>query len=681
MAASDLIVPREALWQSWLALQASADKAIQQSADYYFKEIRQTVCNKLAIDALNFARLGQKDEGVYDHLVYLMETYQDVIQVFENQPEAPAPDLVAGLCDILISRLRQFEDMAIGQGNPVSAEKRAILEKALFHTANQIENLKTEYQHTPHILGQQREAFLTAKADTLPASILAEILPAIQTYYQENLERCLASVNDLHTRKTASFYSDLLEREWEVLGLIIQVQVKAIESASGGTQHAPPILSKLREAYQQTGPVVSGFRKLLQSAPQAVSPDALLSHEELMARLTAPPSTELDGQPLLHALMQEADGLFECIRNGHLEIAHGLHATIGEEISLSEEVIIAFEEARQALIAGAQSSSCANESEDECPDENSNLDDCENQDGKNLVATSSDAETSNEPTVVTDVEPEPTIASDAITAEEVISAPDATADEVISGHTTADEAIATTQIAATSTIDTPPVPSPPSQEEEILTGITETLEIKIESLKESLESFQTNNANTLTALSSGIPTLAHTDLDAAATQLKTAWCATPPTEETIAEFLSESTNLEAFAAYNEKFTKLVTNAQAKIEKSALRFKKETLLYEISTFEEILYYSVSRLRESSLPHIVNAVETIDETFDTLKSLLAQSGITIIRPAPHEPFNGREHEVLTAEEQEDFAKGTVIKTMTSGYKLGDQIILRANVIAAR
>ena len=155
----------------------------------------------------------------------------------------------------------------------------------------------------------------------------------------------------------------------------------------------------------------------------------------------------------------------------------------------------------------------------------------------------------------------------------------------------------------------------------------------------------------------------------------------PQAPEAIANFLASASSLEVFATYSSQLAKHILNASTKIEKASFRFKKETLLYEISTFEEILYHSVSRLRESPMPCIAVAVNMLDETFAKLETLLTEYSIAVIRPAAHEPFNGREHEVLIAEETEGFAKGEIVKVMTSGYKYKDQVILRANVIAAR
>ncbi len=58
-----------------------------------------------------------------------------------------------------------------------------------------------------------------------------------------------------------------------------------------------------------------------------------------------------------------------------------------------------------------------------------------------------------------------------------------------------------------------------------------------------------------------------------------------------------------------------------------------------------------------------------------------GVDIIAPKPHDIFNGKEHEVIMAEKNNDFKKGEIIKLINSGYKNKNYIILRANVIAAK
>lgn len=119
----------------------------------------------------------------------------------------------------------------------------------------------------------------------------------------------------------------------------------------------------------------------------------------------------------------------------------------------------------------------------------------------------------------------------------------------------------------------------------------------------------------------------------------------------------------------------------KINKKLFNFKKEQLLYEISTFEEIMSYSVSRLRESKNTAVEGFVAAIDYGVEEIGKALDKFGISVIRPEAHQMFNGREHEVLMAEKNGEFRKGEIIKVMNSGFKENDCVIIRANVIAAK
>ena len=669
---------RDALWQAWTNLQALAQEALNIGTVHYFKCIKQTVANQLALDALANCRLGQSDERIYNHLLYLMQTYQETVGLFaaakqEQAPldvteeidadlSPPAPDLVAGLCDVLNSRLRQFEDVDTGTGNPVTHEKRAILEKAIIRTIQQIDAMEAAYI-APESLSPNWLIAEPTAWEPLLESIQTAIITQFTDHYQQNLAHALASLSDMHTRTTASFYADLLEREWEVLGLIIQVQVRAIESTH--TEDFAPILSKLREAYQQTGPVVSGFRKLMQSAPGPKPQVQPFSFDEL----PAPTPVEMDVQPLISVLMCEADILFEGIRVKHLESTLETQQNINDEIAFAEEIISIFDEAENEIVSALEAAlECDLQAEELL--EAANLDTNANNDGEldNIV-------------VGADL-----VSARACENSDTEEQPEACTNDTLSGqtqerpqqHTNTDLACASCDGGVDADVTPTSKPHKPPPEIEILTGIIETLEIKVDSLQESLESHKEATSTMLSALSN-IPTLTGEELQLAASQLLAAWCLTPPTQDTIDEFLANPG--EVITAYNDKLTKHIANNQAKLDKISLRYKKEALLYEISTFEEILYYSVSRLRESTLPHVAAAVQILDETIRMLEALITNRGITIIRPNPHEPFNGREHEVLTAEEQEGFAKGQIIKTMVSGYKQNDQVIIRANVVAAR
>ena len=194
----------------------------------------------------------------------------------------------------------------------------------------------------------------------------------------------------------------------------------------------------------------------------------------------------------------------------------------------------------------------------------------------------------------------------------------------------------------------------------ILKGIVETIDIKIESLAENLQNFGEETAQLLA--DDQAPTLTPPSPEA----IYSAWVQNPTPN------LGE---LDIFANHYAPITKHQTQQQEKLAKHIFNFKKDVLLYEVSTYEEILTHSVARLQDTQL------VALLQEAFATMKALLQAVGITPIQPAIKEAFNAFNHEVLMAEKQEGFAKGEIIKVLNTGYMENGKVIMRANVIAAR
>ncbi|MCL2703202.1 MAG: nucleotide exchange factor GrpE [Defluviitaleaceae bacterium] len=149
----------------------------------------------------------------------------------------------------------------------------------------------------------------------------------------------------------------------------------------------------------------------------------------------------------------------------------------------------------------------------------------------------------------------------------------------------------------------------------------------------------------------------------------------------IMKYMNFRTDNEFYAPYAARVPRPGVKTLEQIEMKLLKFKKEQTLYEVSTFEEIQLYSVTRLRESGAGHIKDFVRLLDEAAGRISEILAGYGIQAIRPDTRDMFNGREHEVLMAEQNESFKKGEIIKLLNSGYRQGEVILLRANVIAAR
>jgi len=111
------------------------------------------------------------------------------------------------------------------------------------------------------------------------------------------------------------------------------------------------------------------------------------------------------------------------------------------------------------------------------------------------------------------------------------------------------------------------------------------------------------------------------------------------------------------------------------------FKKECLLYEVSTFEEIMNCSVERLRRTANADVDLFVKAADGVYAGLNAVLAKYGIEAFKPNVHDMFDGKRHEVLMAEFAEGFSRGEIIKVLNCGYIQGGEVLLRANVVCSR
>jgi molecular chaperone GrpE (heat shock protein) len=224
---------------------------------------------------------------------------------------------------------------------------------------------------------------------------------------------------------------------------------------------------------------------------------------------------------------------------------------------------------------------------------------------------------------------------------------------------------------------------------DIVAGIAETIAIKIESIRENKAAFQPEAERFLAEAAHTRPEITPEAIENAAEQcyrraiggLMTLGRDDRRGIALIKRALNTLSASDTVVAYREKLERARGQRQEEVTKQTLRFIKEYLLFEMMTFEEINLYSVSRLRDSADPSIAAFVAVIDRQTETLSNILKMNGIQSIYPAPHDPFNGKEHEVLMAEKNEDYKKGEIIKVMNGGYKYGDIVILRANVIAAR
>jgi len=213
------------------------------------------------------------------------------------------------------------------------------------------------------------------------------------------------------------------------------------------------------------------------------------------------------------------------------------------------------------------------------------------------------------------------------------------------------------------------IPYEGETQQAILKGIEETVAIKIDSLHDSISQFEADATQLMTKFAEERPAISDAERKQLAATACTAWLNSPPCDaDTFFTQILTNDQLNI----KHRVDKQISNLAEKAEKFLFRFKKDVLLYEVCTYEEILTHSAARLPDAAALFAAHA---------ELEMLLKNNNITPISPAPHEPFNAFEHEVLVAEKQDGFNKGEIIKVINTGYRGADKVIVRANVIAAR
>ena len=218
-------------------------------------------------------------------------------------------------------------------------------------------------------------------------------------------------------------------------------------------------------------------------------------------------------------------------------------------------------------------------------------------------------------------------------------------------------------------------------ERQIVSGIAETIEIKIESLKDSLVEFRETSDALIASFSNESDLFTETMQEEVHEALIDGWKSSPPEEALVDGFFEAAKEWEALAKCKDIVEKKLLSFIGNAEKKSFKFKREVLLFEVCTYEEILTHSVSRLRDSNSEAVISAAKIFDNAFGKLEVILRKNNIKILRPLPHDQFNAKEHEVLVAEKQEGFAKGEIIKIVNAGFMYDGKIIIRANVIAAK
>lgn len=126
--------------------------------------------------------------------------------------------------------------------------------------------------------------------------------------------------------------------------------------------------------------------------------------------------------------------------------------------------------------------------------------------------------------------------------------------------------------------------------------------------------------------------------------------------------------------------KIAIERKKKFDNKILELKKNNILFEISTFNEMLNYSISHLKISTEIDVLMYVQIVEEANSMINTTLVSHNIRAIVPVAHQEFSAKEHEVIMVEENASFKKGEIIRVSNNGYKQDDKVIIRASVIVA-
>ena len=221
---------------------------------------------------------------------------------------------------------------------------------------------------------------------------------------------------------------------------------------------------------------------------------------------------------------------------------------------------------------------------------------------------------------------------------------------------------------------------------EIISGIDETTVIKIMNIKDGKSAFYDGALQKLAVFLAEGREICEAVFEGISQEISygllEALLANPP--EGISRYIENAFDAAFSRGFALKTNKTEATWQNEISKMILAFKREVLLYEMGTFDEIMNFSVSKLVEDAGENhklSLSYANHLKKAQNELIEILGRNGISRIQPMPHDPFDGREHDVLMAERTEGFAKGEIVKTFASGYREKETILVRASVIAAK
>jgi molecular chaperone GrpE (heat shock protein) len=617
----------QALWDSWLSLNNWATEAVEFRVYEIFKEIKQAACREFERSAARFARLGGSDENIYVCLVNLMEVYRHITELKEEvvceDPAALA--LLEGICEVLGSRLKEFEEVLdyaffAENENPVTMEKNVIESRALSCFTGRIGNLDKMFIA---FMRQERPEVWSALCSGVlrpPALSLENIFAEVclPEMYAHFQEALLVCLAEL---------DDLHNRK--VAGFYMEFIEREWEELGNIIKLQVMALESAISQNTETGEPDTEQEPDVEQEPEP-EPE----HENELPTVQCVLNILREAYQHTGPVIDELQQLLNTPAERHAGLTYDEFAKV-VEVNPAPITIPVYESGFFTLLAN----------------ETAELLEQQQDDFTNKTAAR---------------------------IQEIIDADKLMAEEVM--------AVFANLKISLPILGTEDAPAEENETEarlqlNILQGIYETIEIKIDSLQESVLLFNENGQNLKQKFYDEKPTVSEKETGDIVEAVYEAWLASVPEFFEVDKFFAAVAESDIFTPILDRVKKHSDNCLNNAEKLTFRFKKEVLLYEICTYEEILTHSASRLRESEWESMAAAERELSDAYKDLGILLENNNIAAIRPAAHEQFNAFEHEILVAEKQEGFAKGEIVKILNTGYKQNNKVILRANVIAAR
>ncbi|NLK98603.1 MAG: nucleotide exchange factor GrpE [Epulopiscium sp.] len=630
------------LVEAWRKTLQAFDQFTEQSVKGCFFHMKMKVMLKILHHLSEENKLSVYDEKIFEYFQHLMNHYQGTIQLFKDHEQdiktGRAKEILSGICTVLSSQLKQFkENQMVEQGisdpksseNPIKIEKERFLTEEKINILNQLDDIETQWisdEMGKTMIHFRKYLMDLTKDHTLQTQCIQEIYGGLIQSLKSPLYRCYAKkskkgiekLNDFHLRKAANFYYESIKQEKENVEAIIKIQVNALEE------------EMKNEAYEdREQEIIQGILHTIREAYQHLGKE-IEELEQFFKEAEKQPNKISISSPEEFETYLRTQGMDSYIND----------LNIRNKLNYKDRMIVDFIEAYTAF----------------------------NQAWKVFKAELFNhyKEKLNQNDVLERI---------TLKLQNTMEL----SQKIIYSFTDFYEK---TKNGAGEITETEYAP--------IIEGIGETINIKIESLKESLEFFSDIKDEVLERASEELKDpIIEKEFEKIAEELYNNFMM-----EFIREIPMEESNFTekniAFLDGKEEegliyLSQRLLRRQEKIEQEAnkkiIKFLREHLLFEMSTYEEIINYSVSKLRESKEEAIISYVKEIDALTQSVEDTLKAYRIEFIHPNPHEKFNGKEHEVLMAEVKEGFEKGEIIKTMNKGYMLDGHIILKANVIAGK